>query len=489
MNTNLLQKIFVPVLLAMLITACGGGGGGGAPAVVVTPPPAAQDAKAFGAVTGLGSSLVTVNGVDYDTSGATFTIDDVAGTQSDLGLGDVVLVEGTVDASGLTGTATGVTFRDAVDGPIFGIDRTGGLVLVLGQMVKVNAETSFGATVPMNSLDGLNVGDTIEVSGFEKAAATEIAATRVELKSGGGELEVTGIVANLDTVNSRFMINDLVVDYSAAQLRNFNSGAISEGDRVEAKGDNLAPGGELIATSVEFEGGVINGDQGDRLEVEGFITRFASSTDFDVATQPVTTNAQTTFEGGVAADLGLNVKVEVEGDIDASGVLVATKVDIRRAKAVRITADIDSVDSANDRFVVLGIDVQVDALTRLEDKSSADMEPLSVADINAGDYVEVRGSEDPNSSADVVAVIVEREDSDTEAILQGFVVSVTEPSLEILGVTIETGGAVFRDVNDAPLTSMQFFAQLAVGDLVKAKGVESSAQVITATEVEFELEL
>jgi hypothetical protein len=84
---------------------------------------------------------------------------------------------------------------------------------------------------------------------------------------------------------------------------------------------------------------------------------------------------------------------------------------------------------------------------------------------------------------------VEREDPDTEVVLQGFVVAANEPSLEILGVTIETvGTTIFRDINDAPLTRTQFFAQLVVGDLVKAKGVESSAQVITATEVEFELE-
>ena len=489
MDANLTHKMFVPLLLAVVLTACGGGGGGGGtPNIGGAPPPASADVKAFGAVTGIGPGVV-VNGVDYDTSGATFTIDGAAGSLGDLGLGDVVVVEGTLGASGVTGTATSVTFRDSVDGPIFGIDRTGGLLLILGQMVKVNAETSFGDTVPMNSLDGLNVGDTVEVSGFEKAATTEIAATRVELKSGGGEFEVTGVVSNLDTVNLRFMINGLVVDYSGATLRDFGAGSISDGDRVEAKGNTLGGAGELIATSVEFEGGVINGNQGDRLEIEGFITRFASSTDFDVATQPVTTNAQTVFEGGVAADLGLNVKVEVEGDIDANGVLVATKVDIRRAKAVRITADVDSVDSANDRLVLLGIDVEVDELTRVEDKSSADVEPLTLADINAGDYLEVRGSEDPNSTADVVAVIVEREDPDTEAILQGFVVSVTEPSLEILGVTIETNGAtVFRDVNDAPLTSMQFFAQLVAGDLVKAKGIESSATVITASEVEFELE-
>lgn len=482
--------LFVAVV-AVTIAGCGGGGGGSTPVLAPPPPPppppAASAAAAFGTVTAIDSTSITVNGVSYDTSGATFTIDGAAGAQADLGLGDVVLVRGSVDPAGNTGTADTVAFDDVVDGIIFGIDRTGGLITVLQQNVKVNAETTFGGSVPTGSLDGLSAGDIVEVSGFEKANG-DIAATRVELKSSAGELEVTGTVSNLDSANSRFNINNLVVDFSAAQLRDFDSGSIAEGDRVEAKGDNRGPNGELLATSVEFKGGVISGDSGDRLEVEGFISRFVSPTDFDVATQAVTTDGQTVFTGGVAADLGLNVKVEVEGTLDANDVLVATKVDIRRAKVVRITADVDSVDAPNNRIVVLGIDIEVDELTRIEDKSSADVEPLTLGLISAGNYVEIRGSEDPGSSADVVAAIVEREDQDNDAILQGFVESVAEPTLTILGVTIETSGAIFRDIDDSALSAMQFFAQVNAGTLVKARGLETSATALTATEVELELE-
>ena len=56
-----------------------------------------------------------------------------------------------------------------------------------------------------------------------------------------------------------------------------------------------------------------------------------SSTDFDVNGFPVTTDGQTVFEfeddsPATPADLGLNIKVEVEGRVDAMGVLVADKV-------------------------------------------------------------------------------------------------------------------------------------------------------------------
>jgi hypothetical protein len=240
---------------------------------------------------------------------------------------------------------------------------------------------------------------------------------------------------------------------------------------------------------VELELLVPGANDGDRVEIEGFITRFASAQDFDVAGLTVTTNTGTVYEGGTETDLGLNAKVEAEGDINASGVLVATKIDIRGSKAVRMTATADSVDAANDSLVVLGITVTIDDLTRFEDKSDAEVEPLTLADINAGDYLEIRGAEMPAGSGAVLATIFEREDPDTEAELQGFVEAISNPSFVILGVTINTGAStVFRDANDNVISGSDFFNQISANALVKANGVEVSDTTISATEVEFEQE-
>ena len=90
----------------------------------------------------------------------------------------------------------------------------------------------------------------------------------------------------------------------------------------------------------------------------------------------------------------------------------------------------------------------------------------------------------------ILATIFERDDPDTETILQGFVETISDPSFVILGVTIETNGAtVFRDVNDVVISSADFFGQVAPNSLVKAEGSEVSDSTISATEVEFELEL
>lgn len=473
----------------VIFAGCGGSSSGGATPPPPAPPPTGGiDGRgiAIGPVSTFGS--VVVNGVTYSTDTASFTINDQPGTQGDLRVGDVISVIGTISDDRTTGVAETVLYDDVVKGPVDSINLAGSSLVVLGQTVLVGPDTSFDDGFNPVSLEGISVGQIVEVSGQFNAGG-DIVATRIEPKPAGTQFEVHGTVASLDSANLLFNLSSLAVDYSSATLDNFNGGQIANGDFVEAKGVSIGAGGELVATSVELESLAPDTNDGDHVEIEGFIDRFASATDFDVQGFTITTNSSTVFEGGVAADLGLNVKVEVEGDINANGVLVADKVDIRRSKAVRAAAVIDSVNAAAGSIVILGITVTTDNLTRFEDKSSADVEPLTINDVNAGEYVEIRGDEFPAGSGQILATIFEREDADPDTELQGFVESSTDPSFTILGVTIETNGAtVFRDENDVAISSTDFFLRLAPGDLVKATGTESADMTITATEVEFELE-
>lgn len=490
------MKIAIQILALLILVSLSACGGGGSDGVAASPPPPPPPPPPIGGIGRTGFALgpvatfgsIVVNGVRYDTSAAIFTIDGTAGQESDLNVGDVVTVKGTIDDNGTTGTADDVAFDDVVTGPVDSVDIVGSSLVVLGQNVRVSPETSFDDSFVPSSLDGVTVGQIVEVSG-QIDANDDIIATRIEPKPAGTLFEAHGTVSNLDANNTRFNLRSLVVDYSSALITNFPGGQIAEGDYVEAKGPSLNAAGELAATSVEFESLVPNVNDGDRIEIEGFITRFVSPQDFDVAGLPVTTTTSTVFEGGTEADLGLNIKIEAEGDVDSAGTLVATKIDIRRTKSIRATANVDSVNSANNSLVVLGIVVSVDDLTRLEDKSNAEVDPLTISDINAGDYVEVRGDEFPAGSGIIVAALLEREDPDTEAVLQGFVESFGSSSYSVLGVTIDTNGAtVFFDENDIVMSSTDFFNRLAVNSLVKAKGTEVSDATITAEEVEFELE-
>lgn len=486
MNT---LKYFPSLCLTLLVAACSGGGGsndgGGGP--IINPPPSngiVRTGMVVGPISSFGS--VVVNGIHYETDGAVITIDGMPGTQADLRVGQVVRVVAELEDGATTGTASSVDFDDNVEGPITSIDLAASRFVVLGQTVLVGASTSFDDDITPHSLEGLVVGDFVEVSGLVMADGS-IDATRIEKEAAGGEFEVHGIVSAHDSANLRFNLNDLVVDYSGAQLDDFPGGAIADGQPVEAKGTTLDGNGALVATRVEFEGNQVTGEEDDFAEIEGHITRFASATDFDVAGVPVTTNASTQFEDGTAADLGLNVKVEVEGVFDASGRLVAEEVDIRLGGDIEVAGIIDSIDAANGSIAVLGIPVDTDALTRFEDKSDARISPLTIADLSVGDYVELRGAESPTASGRVLAAIFERDDVDTESEVQGFVTAVSAPTLTILGVTIQTDGSTeFEDAADLPITQAEFFSRVAAGALIKAQGVATSATTILADEVELE---
>ena len=311
-------------------------------------------------ITGFGS--VHVNGVRYVTSGAAFIIDDQPGSESDLRVGQVVRIEGTLDAGGTTGIATRVIFDDEVEGPVQSIDLPNARLVVLGRTVQVGPRTSFDDSIVPRSLDGIVVGDRIEVSGFP-AIGWHRNATRIERKAAQGSYEIKGTVASLDTNARRFNLGALTVSYASAQLSGFASGQPANGDTVEAVG-TLDGTGMLVASRVERES-ESGGTSDDDADYEGLITRFVSATDFSVDGQRVTTTSATTYEGGSVADLALDASVEVEGRFNSAGVIVASKVQFRRSGELEIAAPVDSVNAAAGSLVVLGVTLRTNPLTRV----------------------------------------------------------------------------------------------------------------------------
>ncbi|MEM9322912.1 MAG: DUF5666 domain-containing protein [Pseudomonadota bacterium] len=486
------RKTSLILALSVAAAACGGGSGSDAPPPSsggTTPPQSGgigRTGLAVGPISNFGS--VVVNGVRYDTSAATFTVDDMPGTEADLAVGQVVIVKGSIDADGVNGTADEVIYDDALEGPISAIDIGAGTITVLGQTVIIDAGTSFDDDFLVGGIEGLQVNDVIEVSGFVTSDGS-IIATRIELDDDNDEFERKGIVESLDTSALTFNLGSLVVDYSAAVLEDFPSGDIADGNLVEAEG-TIDPNdaGRLIASKIEFEDPLGEFDTDDDVELEGLVTRFVSETDFDVNGIPVTTDGDTEFENGAAADIGLDVRIEVEGEFTAGGTLLADEIDFRLDEDTTIEATVDAVDETAGTLTVLGISITTDALTRFEDQSSlADDLPLNLSDINVGDYLEIEGVESPANSDRVVATRIEREDDPDEVALSGLVDAVAEPTLTVLGVTIETNAETeFEGADDQPLTATVFFATVAAGAVIEVTGVESSDAVIIADEIEIE---
>src|SRR5471030_2014376 len=113
MNSSLFKSLLVGSVAALMAAACGGGGGGGMVAGVGI---GGSGITSVGLVTAVGS--ITVNGVKFDTQGAAVTVDGVGGHDSDLKVGLVTTVTGTLNSDGVTGKATSVEVDNELKGTL-----------------------------------------------------------------------------------------------------------------------------------------------------------------------------------------------------------------------------------------------------------------------------------------------------------------------------------------------------------------------------------
>ncbi len=469
-------------LVAAAVVACGGGGGGanfaGIDRLGVT----------NGTITGFGS--VFVNGVEYSTTGTTFDIDDAPGSLTDLQVGQQVTVQWSSNSAGGTRQAEAVFYDDSVEGPITAgsIDLVDQSFVVLGQTVVVDADTSFAS--PLFDIESLADGNFVEVSGLlaNSAGGVVVRATRIERKA-AGEIEIRGVVSSRTATT--FTINAQVVNTAAAVI-DAPGGVISNGDFVEAKGTTLNGSSELIATRVELEDGDDEiGSPGDEAEVEGYVTAFTNSLTFSVSGIPVQSNVLAT--GGTVA---LGAKVRVKGEVGGAGTIVADEVEVRAGASgsavdVRIATYVDSVNPAGSQLVLLGVTVQIDANTRLEDQSEADVREFSLADIVAGgntDFVEIRGVAQPNNT--VRATLVQRQEPDDQGELRGTLGSIGDPIFSILGVVVQANEFTdFFDDEGGDILAEDFFNGTVAGDELEVKftpNLPGASTPITADEVEIE---
>jgi hypothetical protein len=455
---------------AMLLAACGGSTDVAGIQGSGSPSPAA----AVGPITSFGS--VFVNGVEYITSGAQILIDDQPGAEAQLHAGEVVTIHGSVNPDGATGTATEVSFTGNAQGPATQIDLTNNALLVLGQTVRVTGSTLFDDGIQPGELSGLQTGTLVEVSGFANAAG-EIVASRIDLKSAGSNLQVKGVIQALNTTAHTFRVNALIVDYSAVA----SAATLADGNTVEVQGASLTSAGGLLATRVEVPPG-LGATANQHADIEGIITSFTSAADFALQGQNVTTDANTKFVLH-AISLGVNVKVDVQGAFNATGVLLAQKVEVRPESSSLVRGLVDSVTATGNALSVLGVNVTTSVSTAFYDKSSQHVRLFRLTDLHAGDYVEIDGTEIQPGT--VSASILERDTAENRSYLQGTALNVAEPSLTVLSVTVTTNAQThFAGPGGAATGAAAFFSQ-AADHVVKVRG-SFSGGVLTADQAQIE---
>ena len=479
------KKVLPLAVFTLTLGACGGGGGGGESLAAVDISPAGgisgSGITVTGTVDGFGS--IFVNGVEYETDDAEFSIDGQNGDEDDLDIGMVVIVQGTLNEDGVTGTAERVIFDDEVEGPISDIqpggDNDSKLITILG--IEVIVERT-GTVFEHVNFDTLAIDDVVEVSGFPEPGNL-FRATRVEKKAdfvaGQTEVEVKGSIENLS--DTEFTLGDFIVDFSNADLSGVESGTLSNGLLVEVYG--TVSENTILASRGESEDSITDLiDDEEDFSILGAISDFSDISSFSISGISIDGSDATLIPAGLSLVNG--VVVEAEGVWNGS-VLLARSIEARRGR-VEIEATVDSVDSASGTIILRlyggAVTVQADARTLLDDDTGS-VSVLTLDDIRAGDFLEVEAIVD---DTDLIATRIDLEERDDDVVQAPVESFIAGSQITLLGITYSTNGAEFEDLSGNPITADDFYGQLQPGDLVKVND-ELTADGV-ADEVEFEFE-
>ncbi|MDJ0807351.1 MAG: DUF5666 domain-containing protein [Gammaproteobacteria bacterium] len=459
------------------LVACGGGGSSDDSTTTTTPA-----SKSFiGTVDGFGS--VYVNGIKFETDGASYDVDDdSASDESDLAVGMKVKIEGSVNDDGVTGTADSIYYDDDVEGPIdsgsMTADATTKSFMVLGMAVMVDAgDTVFdgGAT-----FDNLAEGDNVEVSGYFDG--TQIVASRIEKQSDSDNAyEVKGTVTNYDgSTISLTLQNGASTSYPVRSGAESDLVAGDSGQFVEVKLEDT--GSVLEATEIELDDDDLLDDNEDEVELYGILGGDYVS-GFTVNDVALDLSGSIEYEpASLEGNLLEGMQVEVEGSM-VDGVLIVDEIEAEAEDDVEIKAlvsDVVATDNLNGTLTLdLGagatLTVESNNSTLLEDDSSADSNDdgtFTLSELLVGsDFVEIEAYLD--TSSELVASKIKRTDDSSETSLEG-PMDATDAASEItlLGITYQIDGSTSFELDGATTDATTFFFGLASGDIVEVEDDE-----------------
>jgi hypothetical protein len=474
----------IGALGAMLVglAACGGGGGGGAgtqtaatPLTTTTPTTQPTGIEGTGRVISRGAisafGSIFVNGVEYATDKARIEVDGRVVAQSDLALGEVVTVVGTLNSGGKTAAAETVSFAAPLVGRVQSLDRATATLVVLGQPVRVDGSTRFGFGLSPASLEGVLVGDEVQVSGFQDSRGAW-AATSIARRSAGQALAATGSTTAVDASRRRLTVGTLVVDWSSAQLAGFGTRLPVDGDFVRVEGTSLAASGELTATRVSLVDRRLPLQAGDNGHLQGNVTRFASTTDFDVDGYRITTDASTKFNSQDPAGFGglkLDRFVTVRGVLLADGRLLATDI---------LTSNLVTINATLSASTPYEIGYASQSCLTAATTYSIDGRNASWSDVRAGDVATLLQSFGATEPLRCHQLTINR-------MVRGPVESIdaAHGRLTVFGqaVAIDPGTRVLQSERAGSIDAL---TTLIVGDVVEASGYRTTDGTIAATRVD-----
>ncbi len=468
------KRLFYVLAGSLILAACDSSNSNSPPASGNLP--ATADIVAVGAITGFGS--IHTNGVHFGTDSATVMMDGESAILSDLKVGMVVSIHGTVNQTTGAAVASQIRFMDDAEGPITAMNRVTNTFEVLGRTVLFDELTVVdGAT-----LDTLANGNMVQVSG-QWRSQERIQATHIERKANayadGMMMEVKGQISGLDPGTQHFNIGTQRCNYAGATLE-LGGATLADGMYVEVSSNSPMSNGDMVLDRIQLHDRDRDRDQtctsDCNFELEGFVTSFTSATEFEVDGQPVTTTASTTYVNGTVDTLAIDVKLAVNGTLDTNGVLVADRIVFRLPSLIEIEADVEAINAAENSFTLIGVNVGTDDFTLFRDHSAIGDPVFGFEDLAVGARVEVRAYLD---GGNVIATRVERDDADDSVTLKALVEMIDRPSITMLGVTVTSDqDTVFQNLAKEVIDADGFFNLVVIDDLVRTEGTYDGTSIL-----------
>ncbi len=389
---------------AFLLTAlagCGGSGGSDAPGTG----PTATNQTTVGQITGFGS--IYVNGIEFDTAGASYEVDDAIASNDDaLAVGMVVKVEGSVNADGLTGSAFSISYDDDIEGVVDDLTQTADtdiktFVVMDVTVVADRSKTNFDSDDSSFSFDTIADLDVVEVSG-DYGPDNRLYATYIEEQGADdNEYEAKGTVSFWDG-SSTFVLNmrggatlNVRLDPAGAEIPD---AGIEDTQFVEVEGtieDPAAVEKTLIAFKVELEDDDRLDDDDNEVEVKGMLNYDMDSgtwfvKDIALAFGGGTEYEPLSLESMLADQSAAGLYVEVEGDF-VGDVLQVEKIELEEDE-LGFKADVAGKSNGDTLTLSFGdavgtVDVIVNNETTFLDDDA--VQSIDYGSINERDKVEI----------------------------------------------------------------------------------------------------
>ena len=344
---------------------------------------------------------------------------------------------------------------------------------VLGQEITITGDTVLeGFSDPAK----LPVGTPLVVAGLIDVNGSLLASLVERRGAQGNKYLLSGYVQELQADPPQLRLSQQLLATSGVVFDACAGGMPALGDYVELRADSMPdfePGDVIdTVTSARCANPVPYGTPGAQGALENLVGTVGPGDRFTFGDLVIEWSATTVFEFGGPDDLQPGADVGVEGTFVDADHFTADSVEfvrpVVRFEAPMLPADVTPGESIRP----FGVPVLYSAQVRDEDGILAN-------GLTAPSQVQVRGWIDRLGINYAYRVRERGQPNAADVALRAPVSTISAPTLDMLGLTVDTTGASFFDADELPIGAEAFFKQVRPNHVVDISGASWTAPSLT----------